>query len=31
MWDKDWVDFVLVVAWIGVWSGLVYFLPFVGV
>lgn len=31
MWSKDWLDTLVVVAWGGVWSALVYILPFAGI
>jgi hypothetical protein len=31
MWSKDWLDTLVVVAWVGVWSALVYILPFAGI
>ncbi|CAH8199306.1 Membrane protein [Vibrio aestuarianus] len=31
MWSRDWADTVIVVAWVGIWSALVYLLPFAGV
>lgn len=31
MWGKDWFDAVVVVAWVGVWSVLVYVLPLAGI
>ncbi len=27
MWNKDWADTAVVVAWIAIWSTLVYFVP----
>ncbi|KFE30702.1 putative membrane protein [Vibrio mimicus] len=31
MLSKDWFDTLVVVAWVGVWSALIYLLPFAGV
>lgn len=31
MWSKDWLDTLVVVAWVGVWSALVYILSFAGI
>lgn len=31
MWNKDWVDAVVVVGWVSAWSVLVYFVPISGV
>lgn len=30
MWNKDWTDTAVVVAWVAIWSTLVYFVPFSG-
>ncbi|EKM20597.1 putative membrane protein [Vibrio harveyi] len=30
MWKKDWADAAVVVAWVAVWSTLVYFVPLTG-
>ncbi|KNY40589.1 membrane protein [Vibrio harveyi] len=30
MWKKDWADAAVVVAWVSVWSTLVYFVPLTG-
>lgn len=27
MWNKDWIDTLVVLSWIGAWSMLVYFVP----
>jgi len=29
MWRKDWVDTLVIVSWIGIWSLLVYVLPYI--
>ncbi len=31
MWRKDWMDVVVVISWVSVWSALVYFVPMGGV
>jgi hypothetical protein len=31
MWHKDWLDVLAVVGWIGIWSLLVYLLPYTGI
>lgn len=31
MWSRDWIDVVVIVTWIGVWSALTYFVPISGV
>jgi len=31
MWNQDWVDTAVVVAWVSAWSALVYFVPMAGV
>ncbi len=30
MWNKDWTDTAVVVAWVATWSTLVYFVPLSG-
>lgn len=30
MWNKDWTDTTVVVAWVAIWSTLVYFVPLSG-
>ncbi|EGR1449908.1 hypothetical protein FXE48_12250 [Vibrio cholerae] len=31
MLSRDWFDTLVVVAWVGIWSALIYLLPFAGV
>jgi len=31
MWSKDWLDVVVVIGWISIWTALVYFVPVGGV
>ncbi len=30
MWNKDWLDTVVMLSWVGAWSALVYFVPLTG-
>jgi len=31
MFSKDWFDALMMMVWVGIWSALVYLLPFAGV
>ncbi len=31
MCSKDWIDIAVIASWIGIWTALVYFVPFGGI
>ncbi len=30
MWSRDWLDTLVVVGWVGIWSFMAYILPYIG-